>query len=67
MLPEQNIVRGSNRVGPLLFNAPGYVARDGNSSSDPAAGFSPDEGEGQFDVEFAPGLVRRTGQGRAAL
>ena len=67
MLPEQNIVRGSGRVGPLLLNALGHVARDGNSASGRAAGFSPDEGESHFNVEFAPGLVRRTGQGRAAL
>jgi len=29
---EQSVVRESGRVGPLLFNALGHVARDGDSA-----------------------------------
>ena len=54
-------------IGPLLFNALGYGARYGNRAARRAPGLSLDEGEGHFDVESASGLVRRAGQGRAAL
>ena len=60
-LPEKSTARRSGSTGPLLFTALGHVARDGNSASGRAAGFSRDEGEGHFDIEPAPGLVRRTG------
>jgi hypothetical protein len=50
-----------------LRSALGHVARDGNCASGRAAGFSRNDGEGHFDVESVPGLVRRTGQGWAAL
>jgi len=37
------------------------MSRDGNGAAHRAVGLSPDEGKCQFDVESAPGLVRRTG------
>src|SRR5271157_1172326 len=54
-------------TGALLFDALGHVARHGNGAARRALSLSLDEGERQFDVEFASRLVRRAGQGRAPL
>jgi hypothetical protein len=54
-------------IRPLLFYALGHVARYCNGAERRVLGFSLDQGEGHFDVEFASGLVRRAGHGRAAL
>ena len=59
--PAHSIAARSGILGALLFNALGHVARDGNGAAHRAAGLSPDEGKCHFDVESAPGLVRRTG------
>src|SRR5258705_2664442 len=59
-------IRGAG-IRPLLFYALGHVARYRNGAARRVLGFSLNQGEGHFDVEFASGLMSRAGHGRSAL